>query len=63
MPKVSGESRKMHTRTILAERIASVRSRIAAAAQRVGRDPAGITLVAVNRIEPGPADDTSGVSK
>ena len=39
----------MHARTILAERIASVRLRIAAAAQRVGRDPAGVTTIAVTK--------------
>lgn len=49
MPKASGESRKMHTRTILAERIVSVRARIANAAQRAGRDPAGVRLVAVTK--------------
>jgi pyridoxal phosphate enzyme (YggS family) len=49
MPNASGESRKMHARTILAERIASVRLRIAAAAQRVGRDPAGVTTIAVTK--------------
>jgi PLP dependent protein len=51
-PKASGESRKMYTRTILAERTASVRSRIAAAAPRAGRDPAGVTLVAVTKTVP-----------
>lgn len=36
-------------RTILAERIASVRGRIAEACRRAGRDPAGVTLVAVTK--------------
>jgi PLP dependent protein len=36
-------------RTVLADRIASVRARIAAACARVGRDPAGVTLVAVTK--------------
>jgi len=39
----------MNTRTILAERVASVRSRIAAAAHRAGRDPAVVTLIAVTK--------------
>lgn len=39
----------MDTRTILADRLASVRGRIAAAAQRAGRDLAGITLVAITK--------------
>lgn len=39
----------MDTRTILAERLASIRSRIAAAARRAGRDPAEVTLVAVTK--------------
>jgi PLP dependent protein len=36
----------------LAENLASVRQRIAVAAQRVGRDPAEITLVAVSKTKP-----------
>ena len=36
--------------TTLAERIAAVQARIAAAAQRAGRDPAEITLVAVSKM-------------
>jgi PLP dependent protein len=36
----------------LAERIATVQARIAAAAQRAGRDPAEITLVAVSKLHP-----------
>jgi PLP dependent protein len=36
-------------RTVLAERIANVRARIAAACARVNRDPAGVTLVAVTK--------------
>jgi pyridoxal phosphate enzyme (YggS family) len=36
----------------LAERILTVRTRIAAAAQRAGRDPADITLVAVSKMHP-----------
>ena len=36
----------------LAERIAAVQARIAAAAQRAGRDPAEITLVAVSKMHP-----------
>jgi PLP dependent protein len=39
----------MDTRTILAERLASVRERITAAARRAGRDPSDITLVAVTK--------------
>src|SRR5438552_8200328 len=36
-------------RSVLSERIASVRGRIAEACRRVGRDPAGVTLVAVTK--------------
>jgi pyridoxal phosphate enzyme (YggS family) len=36
-------------RTVLADRLAAVRARIAAACARVGRDPAGVTLVAVTK--------------
>ncbi len=36
----------------IAERVAAVRERIAAAAARAGRDPAGITLVAVSKAFP-----------
>jgi pyridoxal phosphate enzyme (YggS family) len=36
-------------RTVLADRIANVRARIAAACARVNRDPAGVTLVAVTK--------------
>jgi PLP dependent protein len=36
-------------RTVLADRLASVRARIAAACGRAGRDPAGVTLVAVTK--------------
>ncbi len=36
----------------LAERIIAVQARIAAAAQRAGRDPAEITLVAVSKMHP-----------
>jgi hypothetical protein len=36
-------------RSVLAERIAGVRGRIAAACARAGRDPAGVTLVAVTK--------------
>ncbi|MBO0698762.1 MAG: YggS family pyridoxal phosphate-dependent enzyme, partial [Zavarzinella sp.] len=36
-------------RTVLADRIAAVRSRIAAACARVGRDPSAVTLVAVTK--------------
>jgi len=39
----------------LAERIAAVQARIAAAAQRAGRDPAEITLVAVSKMHPAEA--------
>jgi uncharacterized pyridoxal phosphate-containing UPF0001 family protein len=39
----------MDTRKILAERLASIRSRIAAAARRAGREPADVTLVAVTK--------------
>jgi pyridoxal phosphate enzyme (YggS family) len=35
--------------SLLAERIEEVRARIAAAAERAGRDPAGVTLVAVTK--------------
>ena len=40
------------TELTLAERIAAVQARIAAAAQRAGRDPAEITLVAVSKMHP-----------
>ena len=36
-------------RTTLSERLASVRERVARACQRAGRDPAGVTLVAVTK--------------
>jgi PLP dependent protein len=36
-------------RTLLADRLAAVRARIASACARVGRDPAGVTLVAVTK--------------
>jgi pyridoxal phosphate enzyme (YggS family) len=36
-------------RSVLAERVAAVRGRIAAACERAGRDPAGVTLVAVTK--------------
>ncbi len=36
-------------RTILAERLAAVRERIAGACRRAGRDPAGVTLVGVTK--------------
>jgi PLP dependent protein len=36
-------------RTVLADRLANVRGRIAAACARVGRDPAAVTLVAVTK--------------
>lgn len=36
-------------RTVLGERIASVRARIAAACARTGRDPSGVTLVGVSK--------------
>jgi PLP dependent protein len=36
-------------RSLLTERLAAVRARIAAACARVGRDPAGVTLVAVTK--------------
>jgi PLP dependent protein len=39
----------MDARTILAERLAAIRGRIADACRRVGRDPAGVTLVAVTK--------------
>lgn len=39
----------MDTRTVLTERLASIRGRIAAACRRCGRDPAGVTLVAVTK--------------
>jgi pyridoxal phosphate enzyme (YggS family) len=39
----------MEDRTILAERVASVRSRIADACQRAGREPSSVTLVAVTK--------------
>lgn len=42
----------MDTRTILAERVAKVRERIAEAARRADRDPTGITLVAVTKTVP-----------
>jgi len=40
------------TELTLAERIAAVQARIAAAARRAGRDPAEITLVAVSKMHP-----------
>ena len=39
----------------LAERLAAVRARIDAAARRVGRDPSGVTLVAVSKTHPAEA--------
>jgi pyridoxal phosphate enzyme (YggS family) len=39
----------MDTRTILAERLTAIRTRIADACRRAGRDPAGVTLVAVTK--------------
>lgn len=39
----------MDPRTVLAERLAAVRGRIAAACRRVGRDPHEVTLVAVTK--------------
>jgi len=42
----------METQGELAERVASVRGRIAAAAARAGRDPASVTLVAVTKTVP-----------
>jgi pyridoxal phosphate enzyme (YggS family) len=36
-------------RSVLADRVASVRERIAGACRRVGRDPAGVTLVATTK--------------
>ncbi|MBY0461424.1 MAG: YggS family pyridoxal phosphate-dependent enzyme, partial [Gemmataceae bacterium] len=40
-------------RTLLAERLASVRARVADACRRVGRDPTGVALVAVTKTVPG----------
>jgi hypothetical protein len=42
----------MDTRAILAEQVGMVRERIAEAARRAGRDPTGITLVAVTKTVP-----------
>jgi pyridoxal phosphate enzyme (YggS family) len=39
----------MDTRAVLAERLAAGRARIAEACRRAGRDPAGVTLVAVTK--------------
>ena len=39
----------MDARQVLAERLAAVRGRIADACRRAGRDPAGVTLVAVTK--------------
>jgi pyridoxal phosphate enzyme (YggS family) len=39
----------MDTRTTLAERLATVRGRIADACRRAGRDPAGVMLIAVTK--------------
>jgi len=39
----------MDTRTILSERLSSVRGRIAEACRRMGRDPASVTLIAVTK--------------
>jgi PLP dependent protein len=36
-------------RSVLSERIANVRARIASACQRAGRDPSGVTLVAITK--------------
>lgn len=38
--------------TVIAANVATIRQRIAAAAERVGRDPAGITVVAVTKTHP-----------
>jgi len=40
----------MDTRTVFAERVESVRSRIAEAAQRAGRNPTTVTLIAVTKL-------------
>ncbi len=40
------------TRTVLADRLAAVRSRIADACRRAGRDPSSVTLVAVTKTVP-----------
>jgi PLP dependent protein len=40
---------------VLAQRLAAVRGRIARAAERIGRDPAGITLLAVTKVFPAEA--------
>ncbi len=42
----------MTTATTLATRLADVRARIAAACERAGRDPAGVTLVGVSKTQP-----------
>lgn len=39
----------MDTRTLLSERLAAVRGRIADACRRAGRDPATVTLIAVTK--------------
>src|SRR5687768_12641823 len=41
-------------RSVLGDRIAGVRARIADACRRAGRDPAGVTLVAVTKTVPPP---------
>lgn len=40
------------TRSFIAERADAVRDRIASAAQRAGRDPSGVTLIAVTKTHP-----------
>lgn len=41
-----------YTRRVIAERLGEVRARIAAAANRAGRDPADVELIAVSKIKP-----------
>src|SRR5262245_60241997 len=48
----SAEMGSIDSAATLAERIAAVRGRVAAAATRAGRDPAEVTLVAVTKTIP-----------
>src|SRR5688500_19471752 len=51
LPIFVRDSGGMTTNT-LADSIAALRSRIAAAARAAGRDPAAVTLVAVSKVQP-----------
>src|SRR5262245_2993132 len=47
--RLTSEMAPSELRTILTDRLAAVRGRIADACSRVGRDPAGVTLIAVTK--------------